>query len=146
VERRAAVPGTALEILLAEDNVVNQRLATRMLQKRGHRVTVANNGQEAVELLERSSYDLVLMDVQMPLLDGIAATTLIREREKESGIHQPIVALTAYAVKGDQERCLTAGMDGYLAKPIRPEELDALLQTYWSKRSEAQDSSVPLQP
>ena len=104
------------------------------------------NGAEAVTAVQKAIYDLVLMDVQMPLLDGIAATTLIREREKESGIHQPIVALTAYAVKGDQERCLTAGMDGYLAKPIRPEELDALLQTYWSKRSEAQDSSVPLQP
>jgi CheY-like chemotaxis protein len=146
VERRAAVPGTALEILLAEDNAVNQRLATRMLQKRGHRVTVVSNGREAVELLERSSYDLVLMDVQMPLLDGIAATTLIREREKETGIHQPIVALTAYAVKGDQDRCLAAGMDGYLPKPIRPEELDALLQTYSSKRAEARASSVPLQP
>jgi len=146
VERRAAVTGTALEILLAEDNAVNQRLATRMLQKRGHRVTVVSNGREAVELLERSSYDLVLMDVQMPLLDGIAATTLIREREKETGIHQPIVALTAYAVKGDQDRCLVAGMDGYLPKPIRPEELDALLQTYGSKRAEAHGSSVPLQP
>jgi PAS domain S-box-containing protein len=146
VERRAAVPETALEILLAEDNAVNQRLATRMLQKRGHRVTVVSNGREAVELLERSSYDLVLMDVQMPLLDGIAATTLIREREKESGIHQPIVALTAYAVKGDEERCLAAGMDGYLPKPIRPEELDALLQTYVSKRAEAGVSSVPPQP
>ncbi len=146
VERRAAFSGTALQILLAEDNAVNQRLATRMLEKRGHRVTVANNGREAVELLERSSYDLVLMDVQMPLLDGIEATTLIREREKETGIRQPIVALTAYAVKGDQERCLAAGMDGYLPKPIRPEELDALLQIYGSKRAEANDSSAPLQP
>jgi two-component system, sensor histidine kinase and response regulator len=145
-ERRAAVPGTTLEILVAEDNVVNQRLATRMLQKRGHQVTVVSNGREAVELLERSSYDLVLMDVQMPLLDGIAATTLIREREKETGIHQPIVALTAYAVKGDQDRCLAAGMDGYLPKPIRPEELDGLLLNYVSKRAEAKDSPVPLQP
>jgi PAS domain S-box-containing protein len=145
-ERRAAAPGNELEILLAEDNAVNQRLATRMLQKRGHRVTVASNGREAVELLARSSYDLVLMDVQMPLLDGIAATTLIREREKETGIHQPIVALTAYAVKGDQERCLAAGMDGYLSKPIRPEELDALLHAYSLKRAEARASSVPLQP
>ena len=146
VERRAVVPGTALEILLAEDNAVNQRLTTRMLEKRGHRVTVVSNGQEAVELLERSSYDLVLMDVQMPLLDGIAATTLVREREKDIGIHQPIVALTAYAVKGDQDRCLAAGMDGYLAKPIRPEELDALLHTYRSKRAEGRSSPAPLQP
>ena len=135
VERRAVAPETALEVLLAEDNAVNQRLATRLLEKRGHRVTVVSNGREAVELLERSSFDLVLMDVQMPLLDGIAATTLIREREKGTGAHQPIVALTAYAVNGDQERCLAAGMDGYLAKPIRPEELDALLQTCGSRRA-----------
>jgi CheY-like chemotaxis protein len=130
-----------LDVLIAEDNVVNQRLAMRLLEKRGHRVTVVNNGQEAVELLERSNFDLVLMDVQMPLLDGIAATMLIRQREKETGSHQPIVALTAYAVKGDQERCLAAGMDGYLPKPIRPEELDALLQTYVSGRADAQTAS-----
>jgi PAS domain S-box-containing protein len=146
MERRAIVPGNALEVLLAEDNVVNQRLATRLLEKRGHRVTVVSNGQEAVELIERSSYDLVLMDVQMPLLDGIAATKLIREREKETGHHLPIVALTAYAVKGDQDRCMAAGMDGYLPKPIRPEELDALLQTYGSRRTEAHASSVRPQP
>ncbi len=146
VERRAVAPGAALDILLAEDNAVNQRLATRMLEKRGHRVKVVGNGREAVDLLEHSSYDLVLMDVQMPLLDGIEATTLVREREKATGIHQPIVALTAYAVKGDQDRCLAAGMDGYLAKPIRPEELDALLQKCGSKRAEAHASSVPPQP
>jgi CheY-like chemotaxis protein len=140
-ERRTAVPRAVLDVLIAEDNVVNQRLAMRLLEKRGHRVTVVNNGQEAVELLERSNFDLVLMDVQMPLLDGIAATMLIRQREKETGSHQPIVALTAYAVKGDQERCLAAGMDGYLPKPIRPEELDALLQTYVSGRADAQTAS-----
>jgi len=146
VERRAIVPGAALNILLAEDNAVNQRLATRMLEKRGHRVKVVGNGREAVDLLQQSSYDLVLMDVQMPLIDGIEATTLVREREKATGFHQPIVALTAYAVKGDQDRCLAAGMDGYLAKPIRPEELDALLHAYGSKRAETRASSVPPQP
>ena len=146
VERRAVAPGTALEVLLAEDNAVNQHLAARLLQKRGHRVTVAGNGREAVDLLERSSYDLVLMDVQMPLLDGIAATKLIREREKGTAIHQHIVALTAYAVKGDQDRCLAAGMDGYLAKPIRPEELDALLRTCVARRAEAHASPAGLQP
>jgi CheY-like chemotaxis protein len=146
VERRAVVPGAALNILLAEDNAVNQRLATRMLEKRGHRVKVVGNGREAVDLLQQSSYDLVLMDVQMPLIDGIEATTLVREREKATGFHQPIVALTAYAVKGDQDRCLAAGMDGYLAKPIRPEELDALLHAYGSKRAEIRASSVPPQP
>jgi two-component system, sensor histidine kinase and response regulator len=146
VERRAAVPRFTLDVLIAEDNAVNQRLAQRLLEKRGHRVTVVNNGREAVDLLQRSDFDLVLMDVQMPLLDGIAATTLIRQREKETGSHQPIVALTAYAVKGDQQRCLAAGMDGYLAKPIRPEELDALLQIYISGRTEGQTASDQIKP
>lgn len=127
-DRRASEKAISLNILLAEDNTVNQRLATRLLEKRGHRVTVANNGQEAVALVEQSHYDLVLMDVQMPLVDGLEATRAIRVREKETGIHQPIVALTAHAVKGDQERCEEAGMDGYLSKPIRPEELDAVLR------------------
>ena len=146
VERRAAVPGVALDVLVAEDNSVNQRLAQRLLEKRGHRVTVVGNGREAIDMLERSSFHLVLMDVQMPVIDGIEATTLIRQREKTTGLHQPIVALTAYAVKGDQERCLVAGMDGYLAKPIRPEELDALLQSFVSKQSEAAMPPAQTQP
>jgi CheY-like chemotaxis protein len=125
---RRTVQHLAMQVLLAEDNTVNQRLATRLLEKRGHRVTVANNGQEAIAHLQKSSFDLVLMDVQMPLVDGLEATRMIRKQEKETGIHQPIVALTAHAIKGDQERCEAAGMDGYLAKPIRPEELDAVLQ------------------
>ncbi len=132
-DRRAAQQATALHVLLAEDNMVNQRLATHLLENRGHRVTVARNGQEAITLLEQSSYDLVLMDVQMPLIDGLEATRVIRKREIETGMHQGIVALTAHAVKGDQERCAEAGMDGYLAKPIRPEELDAVLQRYMSR-------------
>jgi two-component system, sensor histidine kinase and response regulator len=119
-----------MNVLLAEDNTVNQRLATRLLEKRGHRVTVANNGQEAIIHLQKSPFDLVLMDVQMPLVDGLAATRMIRKQEEETGMHQAIVALTAHAIKGDQERCKAAGMDGYLAKPIRPEELDAVLQKY----------------
>jgi PAS domain S-box-containing protein len=142
LERRTVAHGTVLEVLLAEDNAVNQRLAMRLLQKRGHRVTVVGNGHEAIDMLERSSFDLVLMDVQMPLLDGIAATTLIREREKGTGVHKHIVALTAYAVKGDRDRCIAAGMDGYLSKPIRPEELDALLQTCVARRAEAHASPV----
>ncbi len=129
-DRRVVQNVTALEILLAEDNAVNQRLATRMLEKRGHRVTVANNGQEAIDLLEQRSYDLVLMDAQMPHVDGFEATRIIRKREEETGMHQQIVALTAHAMKGDRERCEEAGMDGYLAKPLRPEELDAVLQKY----------------
>ncbi len=130
LERRFPKSATSLHVLLAEDNTVNQRLASRLLEKRGHRVTIANNGQEALNLLDSASFDLVLMDVQMPLVDGLEATRLIRDREKENGAHQRIVALTAHAVKGDQERCKAAGMDGYLAKPIRPQELDAVLETY----------------
>ncbi|SPE29839.1 putative Histidine kinase [Candidatus Sulfotelmatomonas gaucii] len=132
-ERRALKPATSLHVLLAEDNSVNQRLASRLLEKRGHRVTIANNGQEALDLMDRAAYDLVLMDVQMPLVDGLEATRLVRQREKETGMHQHIVALTAYAVKGDEERCIEAGMDGYLAKPIRPQELDAVLVAYGGK-------------
>jgi signal transduction histidine kinase/CheY-like chemotaxis protein len=120
----------ALNILLVEDNVVNQRVASGLLQKRGHRVAVAGNGLEALKALEQDSYDLVLMDVQMPEMDGLETTARIREMERHSARHQPIVALTARAMKGDLEHCLSAGMDGYLAKPIRPEELDDLLDKY----------------
>jgi len=120
----------ALNILLVEDNVVNQRVASGLLQKRGHRVAVAGNGLEALKALEQDSYDLVLMDVQMPEMDGLETTAKIREMERHSARHQPVVALTARAMKGDLEHCLSAGMDGYLAKPIRPEELDDLLDKY----------------
>jgi signal transduction histidine kinase/CheY-like chemotaxis protein len=123
-----------LRVLVAEDNPVNQRLATRLLEKRGHRVTVAANGQEALEVLNGDSFDLVLMDVQMPEMDGLEATANVRKREASTGKHQPIIALTAHAMKGDQERCLAAGMDGYLTKPIRPVELDAILQKYLALR------------
>jgi signal transduction histidine kinase/CheY-like chemotaxis protein len=116
-----------LKILLAEDNPVNQKLAVRMLEKRGHRVTVAGNGRQALAALEKGEFDLVLMDIQMPEMDGFEAAAAIRESERESGRHQFIVAMTAHAMKGDEQRCLDAGMDGYLAKPIRSEELCALL-------------------
>jgi len=116
-----------LHILLVEDNLVNQRVATRLLEKRGHRVAVAGNGREALQALEQQNYDLVLMDVQMPEMDGLEATAKIREMERHGARHQPVVALTARAMKEDLEHCLSAGMDGYLAKPIRPRELDDLL-------------------
>jgi signal transduction histidine kinase/CheY-like chemotaxis protein len=119
-----------LQVLLAEDNLVNQRLATRLIEKRGHCVVVANNGREALAALEKKRYDLVLMDVQMPEMDGIEATLALRERERGTGGHQPVIAMTAHAMKGDRERCLAAGMDGYLSKPINPQELDDLLQSY----------------
>lgn len=123
-------PTAGLRILLAEDNLVNQRLATRLLEKRGHRVLIAANGREAVAALEKESYDLVLMDLQMPEMSGMEATASIREKEKLTGGHQPIVALTAHAMKGDQELCLAGGMDGYLTKPIRAQELDQILEQY----------------
>src|ERR1700680_746993 len=115
-------PMAVLRVLVAEDNAVNQRLAARLLEKRGHRVTVTSNGREAVEALANRNFDLVLMDVQMPEMDGFEATALILEREKRDGTHMPIIALTANAMKGDKEQCLAAGMDGYLAKPIRAQE------------------------
>jgi CheY-like chemotaxis protein len=95
---------------------------------------VAGNGREALGTLEKASFDLVLMDLQMPVMDGFEATAAIRDRET-SGIHLPIVALTAHAMKGDREKCLAAGMDGYLTKPIRPQELDEVLEGYVARRS-----------
>jgi CheY-like chemotaxis protein len=105
----ATVP---LRVLLAEDNQVNQLLATRLLEKRGHQITVARNGIEALVALDQQSFDIVLMDLQMPEMDGFEATAVIREREKGSGSHLPVIALTAHAMKGDREKCLAAGMDG----------------------------------
>jgi two-component system, sensor histidine kinase and response regulator len=123
-ERR---PTTGMHILLAEDNAVNQKLAVRLLEKRGHRVVVAGNGREALAALEEQSFDLVLMDVHMPEMDGLEATMVLREKERLTGGHQSVVAMTALVMKGDRERCLAAGMDGYLSKPIRPTELDEVL-------------------
>jgi CheY-like chemotaxis protein len=118
----ALTPERSLHVLLAEDNVVNQRVAMRLLEKRGHRVTIAASGRDALDAVERENFDLILMDVQMPDLDGIEATAAIREREKTTGTHTPIVALTAYTMKGDRERCLAAGMDTYINKPIEAEK------------------------
>ena len=117
----------SLRVLVAEDNPVNQRLIVRLLEKRGHRVVLADNGRQALAALEKESFDLVLMDVQMPEMDGFEATSAIRMREKSIGSHQTIIALTAHAMKGDREECLARGMDGYLTKPIRPQELDEVL-------------------
>jgi CheY-like chemotaxis protein len=116
-------------VLVAEDNIVNQRVAERLLTRRGHLVTVVNNGREALAAMARGAFDLVLMDVQMPDMDGFEATAAIREEERESGRHIRIVAMTAHAMNGDRERCLAAGMDGYLSKPIDPGTLyDAVEQ------------------
>ena len=112
-----------LRILLAEDNPVNQTLAVRILEKRGHTVLVAADGHEALAALDKESFDLVFMDVQMPGMNGFEVTQAIREQEKTTGTHRHIVAMTAHALRGDRERCLAAGMDGYIAKPIHAKEL-----------------------
>jgi PAS domain S-box-containing protein len=112
-----------LHILIAEDNAINQVLAQRLLEKRGHAVTVANNGREVLSTLANQTFDLVLMDVQMPEMGGLEATAAIREREKSTGSHVPIIAMTAHAMEGDRDRCLKAGMDGYIAKPVSAKEL-----------------------
>jgi PAS domain S-box-containing protein len=123
-----------LQILLAEDNRVNQKVATQLLKKRGHQVVHAGNGEEALGALAERSFDLVLMDVHMPGMDGIEATMAIREKEKSTGLHQPIIAMTALAMTGDRERCLAAGMDGYLSKPIDLRKLDELLTKFAGRR------------
>jgi CheY-like chemotaxis protein/nitrogen-specific signal transduction histidine kinase len=129
-QKAPPVAAGGLSILLAEDNAVNQKVAKRMLEKRNHQVVVAGNGREAVQALARQRFDLVFMDVQMPEMDGMEATVQIRAQEKLTGGRQLIIALTAHAMKGDRELCLTAGMDDYLTKPIRPEDLDAILRRY----------------
>jgi two-component system sensor histidine kinase/response regulator len=125
----AAQEVVALRILLAEDNAVNRRLACRVLEKAGHRVLQAQDGREVLALLEREPVDLILMDVQMPEMDGFAATRELRRREQTTGRHLPVLALTAHAMSGDEERCLAAGMDGYLIKPFKTEELLARIRS-----------------
>jgi two-component system sensor histidine kinase/response regulator len=124
----------SLHVLLAEDNRINQKIATRLLEKRGHHVALAENGDEALAALAQRSFDLVLMDVHMPGIDGIEATKAIREQEKSTGLHQPVIAMTALAMTGDRERCLAAGMDGYLSKPIDLQKLDEVLAVYADRR------------
>ncbi len=118
----AAAPAPR-RILLAEDNLVNRQLALAVLERRGHLVTIARNGREALERLREASFDLVLMDFQMPEMGGLEATALIRAAELLTGAHLPIFAMTAHAMKGDRERCLAADMDGYISKPINRKEL-----------------------
>jgi PAS domain S-box-containing protein len=120
---QAASPCKPLHILLAEDNIINQKLVSRLLEKHGHRVEIAGNGRDALDKLSGASFDLVLMDVQMPEMDGIETTKAIRKLEHYAGGHVPIIALTAHALKTDYDRCLAVGMDGYLSKPIRPDDL-----------------------
>ncbi len=127
-QSRISTSDRRLRLLLTEDNAVNQKLAVRLLEKRGHSVVVANNGREAIEAIESDEFDVVLMDVQMPEMDGLEATAAIRAREEETGGHIPIVAMTAHAMKGDRERCLKVGMDDYISKPLQPSDLFEALE------------------
>jgi signal transduction histidine kinase/CheY-like chemotaxis protein len=127
-QREARDSRAGLHVLIAEDNVVNQRLALRLLEKQGHHAVVVNNGREALQALDRDPFDLVLMDVQMPVLDGLEATRMLRDRERASGRRVPVIAVTAHAMKGDEERCIGAGCDAYLSKPMRSTELVAAIE------------------
>lgn len=133
-----------LEILLAEDNGINRRVATRFLEKMGHRVRVVEDGRAAVDAVAREHFDVVLMDVQMPGMGGLEATELIRRREQETGSHIPIIAMTAHAMRGDRERCIESGMDDYVSKPISAEELAEKLSAIHSRRE--RPSSAACEP
>ncbi|MGD9720529.1 MAG: response regulator [Pirellulales bacterium] len=133
-------------ILLAEDNLVNQRVAQGALERRGHTVIAVNNGRDATDAMATQSFDLVLMDVQMPLMDGLEATRAIRAREAGQNRHTPIVALTAHAMKGDRERCLAAGMDAYVSKPIQPQELQQVVEQMIEKAAAGEIPVRPLPP
>src|SRR5258708_2932679 len=121
----AAAARLHLRLLVVEDNPVNGLVARRLLEKQNHTVRTATNGREALDMMEKEKFDCVLMDLQMPVLDGFEATAAIRKQERISGGHLPIIALTAHAIAGDLERCLAAGMDGYLTKPINPKDVFA---------------------
>jgi len=127
--------GPELRILLAEDNAVNQRVVLRILEKAGHSLIIVENGRAAVGILNDRSFDLILMDIQMPEMDGFEATTLIRQRERLSGQHIPIIAMTAHAMAGDRERCLDAGMDDYISKPISAGALLELVAQWAAKKN-----------
>ncbi|GBC93892.1 Autoinducer 2 sensor kinase/phosphatase LuxQ [bacterium HR15] len=135
--REPTSPLPPLHVLVVEDNVVNRKVATRMLEGMGCQVDVATNGREAVEMTAKHAYDLVLMDCQMPEMDGYEATRLIREREKDTGQHQLIIALTAHAFSGEREQCLACGMDDYLEKPVLRDRLEAMLHKWFRAEQRA---------
>jgi CheY-like chemotaxis protein len=132
--------------LVVEDNVVNQLVAKRMLLKGGHSVTVANNGSEALAILDDATcqgFDCVLMDVQMPVMGGFECTSLIRDRERLTGAHLPIIAMTAHSMDGDQARCLAAGMDSYMSKPLRPDTFLDFIENHLSGAVKAGSGRTP---
>ena len=145
VETLDKTTSRALRVLVAEDNKVNRQFVTRVLEKRGHSIVAVGNGQAAVDAVDTAPagyFDLVLMDVQMPEVDGLSATVLIRQRERSTGTHIPIVAMTAHAMTGDRERCLAAGMDDYVSKPLHPHELVEAVE----RSSAAPSASTPRAP
>jgi CheY-like chemotaxis protein len=131
-EQAEALP--PLNVLLVEDGLMNQKLAIALMEKHQHSVVVANNGKEAIAALASRQFDVVLMDVEMPEMDGLEATAVIRAKERQTGEHVPIIAMTAHAMKGDRERCLEAGMDDYLSKPIRAQQLFETLESVLQRR------------
>ncbi len=140
----SAVPRSS-RLLVAEDNPVNQKLIVRLLEKLGHKADVASNGLEAVEAMSQLNYSLVLMDCQMPEMDGFEATAEIRKRDEQDGAHTPVIAVTAHAMKGDRERCLAAGMDDYVSKPVRFDDLKAALDR-WLQKASVSEFTVPASP
>lgn len=137
-------PGERLRfnILLAEDNLVNRKLMVKVLEKRGYATRVAANGREVIALMAREDFDLILMDIQMPHMDGLEATRIIREQEKETGNHIPIVALTAHAMRGDREKCLQAGMDAYISKPVKTKELYRTIEELYASAGKGDRRSM----
>ena len=136
-------PGTDaphLHILVAEDNATSQLIAKKTLEKAGHTVQIAGNGVEAIRMVKEGTFDLVLMDVEMPEMNGLEATQFIRKTEQESGQHIPIIAMTAYAMKEDRQRCLQAGMDAYLSKPVNPDELYSIIRGFSFGKDAKSDS------
>jgi CheY-like chemotaxis protein len=134
-----------LRILLAEDNLVNQKLASRLLENQGHMVIVAGDGAQALDTLAKQSFDLILMDAQMPVMDGFEATAAIRRLEEQTRAHIPIIAMTAHAMVGDRQRCLKAGMDGYIAKPVHAHELFETIETVLA-HAEHVAAEQPIEP
>jgi CheY-like chemotaxis protein len=138
---KSTAPASGLNILLAEDNAVNRQVAVGILERRGHIVQSVTNGKEALDAMACECFDLILMDVQMPEMDGLEAAAAIRKQEQDSGRHIPIIAMTAHAMKGDRERCLAAGMDDYVTKPVEPQHLRAVVERW---RSPAKRRHEPL--
>jgi signal transduction histidine kinase/CheY-like chemotaxis protein len=135
----------SVHILVVDDNPVNRKLAARLVENRGFQVSTASNGKQAIQMTEETAFDLVLMDVQMPEMDGFEATAAIRARESKSGQHLPVIAMTAHAMAGDRELCLNAGMTDYVSKPLRAADLDSVLEKFILKSSDRESPLTPVE-